>query len=479
MQRKGLHTGDWVAVVVLGMLAIACGWVYRDFAQDDAFITYRYARNIASGQGFVYNEGEPVLGTTTPLYTLWLAFLGKICRQDIRSISHWTSVFSLWLGGIVLYCLGRWNGTLRAGAISLIFITNPLLMWSVGMETCFLNLFLMLALLSYVHNKMRLTGMFLGLLLLIRYETILFALIFAVHFIIKRKRIPWRLATGFPLCLVWAVFAWCTFGSIIPQSAAAKLVSKRLPFLLGAFVYWWLHVNHNAFSLLLAPLIAMGGYSAVRIQERRPGFLLILIWSIVYLFAASFVAGAFPWYYGPLIPAVAILTVWGSELLVGLSCSLFRCVRPHARGNRQVHSILLVGVLIVLTAVQIDLWTTVGTVHLGRRVDPRYTVYREAANWLNQNTQESETLATPEIGILGYYTNMRIIDLYGLVTPSLTPAQEEPISKTLERAIALYSPDYVITDKESLLQHLEQSSLYQPVRSFGGDDHVLYKDSRN
>ena len=37
---------------------------------DDAFITYRYARNISNGLGFVYNYGEKVLGTTTPLFTL-------------------------------------------------------------------------------------------------------------------------------------------------------------------------------------------------------------------------------------------------------------------------------------------------------------------------------------------------------------------------------------------------------------------------
>lgn len=32
---------------------------------DDAFITFRSARNILAGNGFVYNPGEQVLGTTT------------------------------------------------------------------------------------------------------------------------------------------------------------------------------------------------------------------------------------------------------------------------------------------------------------------------------------------------------------------------------------------------------------------------------
>ncbi|MCS6911199.1 MAG: hypothetical protein NZM11_11645, partial [Anaerolineales bacterium] len=40
---------------------------------DDAYITFRYARNLIGGAGFVYNVGERVLGTTTPAYTLLLA----------------------------------------------------------------------------------------------------------------------------------------------------------------------------------------------------------------------------------------------------------------------------------------------------------------------------------------------------------------------------------------------------------------------
>jgi hypothetical protein len=44
---------------------------------DDAYITYRYAHRITRGLGFMYNDGESVLGITTPLLTLTLA-LGSI-----------------------------------------------------------------------------------------------------------------------------------------------------------------------------------------------------------------------------------------------------------------------------------------------------------------------------------------------------------------------------------------------------------------
>src|SRR3954453_1418522 len=49
---------------------------------DDAFITFRYSRNIVEGQGFVYNIGIPSLGTTTPLFTLLMAVISAITGQQ-------------------------------------------------------------------------------------------------------------------------------------------------------------------------------------------------------------------------------------------------------------------------------------------------------------------------------------------------------------------------------------------------------------
>lgn len=42
-------------------------------ALDDAFISFRYAYNLAEGRGLVYNEGERVEGSTNLLWTLLVA----------------------------------------------------------------------------------------------------------------------------------------------------------------------------------------------------------------------------------------------------------------------------------------------------------------------------------------------------------------------------------------------------------------------
>ena len=160
---------DIGVALLLGAMAVTCAWVYRQFTQDDAYITYRFARNLADGYGFVYNVGEPVLGTSTPLYTLVLALGSKLSGRAVDLVSRWISLVSLWLGGVVLYDLEKGEGRLPAASAALIFITNPVLVTSIGMETFFLNLLLLSCLKSYADRHFTLTGLLLGCLVLTRY----------------------------------------------------------------------------------------------------------------------------------------------------------------------------------------------------------------------------------------------------------------------------------------------------------------------
>jgi arabinofuranosyltransferase len=64
-----------VGLLVLMGLAVRHCRMFESDVIDDAFITFRYADNVAHGRGFVYNPGEHVEGTSTFLETLVLAFL--------------------------------------------------------------------------------------------------------------------------------------------------------------------------------------------------------------------------------------------------------------------------------------------------------------------------------------------------------------------------------------------------------------------
>src|SRR3989442_10235308 len=76
----------WLAAAaILGALLILLGvehyWL-RDLKFDDAYIHFRYARNLAQGKGFVYNDGERVLGSGAIPWNLLLAAVAAVTPAD-------------------------------------------------------------------------------------------------------------------------------------------------------------------------------------------------------------------------------------------------------------------------------------------------------------------------------------------------------------------------------------------------------------
>ena len=61
----------WVLASIL-LLLLLLAWSLR-FIQDDAFISFRYARNLVLGEGLVWNPGEHVEGYSNFLWTLAIA----------------------------------------------------------------------------------------------------------------------------------------------------------------------------------------------------------------------------------------------------------------------------------------------------------------------------------------------------------------------------------------------------------------------
>ena len=89
-RRRAGFAGSLLIAVGPALLAVALRLLPGPQTTDDAYITFKYVRNLASGLGLTYNPGEHVLGTTTPLYTLSLTglylLLGRL-GASIISIS--------------------------------------------------------------------------------------------------------------------------------------------------------------------------------------------------------------------------------------------------------------------------------------------------------------------------------------------------------------------------------------------------------
>ena len=81
------------------LLAATRGWFWWriPFANEDAYITFRYARSWVRGMGPVYNAGEHVLGTTSPLWMTWTALGMSVVRDPVL----WTRLNTVGLETLV------------------------------------------------------------------------------------------------------------------------------------------------------------------------------------------------------------------------------------------------------------------------------------------------------------------------------------------------------------------------------------------
>jgi hypothetical protein len=346
------------------------------------------------------------------------------------------------------------------------------------METLFLLALLLLSLRCYLARRLALAGFLLGLLVVTRYETALFAALLGIHFAVRHRRLPVWLLAALPPVLLWASYAWFTFDTIIPTSAAAKLVergaSHGASFGIGAILWWHIYGSESAQYYALLPLILLGGYMALRKKRHHQPYMLLLVWSVIYFLAASLAALSFSWYYGPLIPGFAILVVWGTGFLSELAQILSQKLPITQTRQTAVRFGTFALLVVAILALQISSWTDYWLTTRDRVLDGRYLLYREIAQWLNEHGNEQQSLAAPEIGVLGYYTDMQIVDLHGLVTPELVPWLPYNGMERVMKAVEIHSPDFFLTNNPDDMRFIENLGDYELAEVFADRTFFLY-----
>ncbi len=80
----------WLALAAAFALLVRASW----FLCDDAFISFRYARNLVEGHGLVFNRGEFVEGYTNFLWVLELAALWKLLGLEPPSAAPTLSLLA-------------------------------------------------------------------------------------------------------------------------------------------------------------------------------------------------------------------------------------------------------------------------------------------------------------------------------------------------------------------------------------------------
>lgn len=446
-------------LLYLGVMTGALYARYADWAYDDPYIAYRYVRNLISGEGFVYNPGEQVLSTTTPLYVLVLALLSPFSK-DLPHLSNLVGSFCLALGGLLLWDLAHsWRAPLAGWTALVLYPGFPLLVVTLGSEMPLYLALCLAALAAYGRARYDLAAVFAALAALARPDGVLLALVLAAHYLLwLRQPVPWRAAGWYALIVLpWLVFAWVYFGSPVPVTLAAKqaqgsmVISQR--FAAGLFTTVNPLLRWPVFWLEII-LAGTGFLLSFWIWKR---WMLLWAWTALYFSGYSLLGvSRYFWYYAPLVP--------GFIATVGLGiASLARLASSWRRSSPALGSAahLLIGLFILILAAG----QAQRTWRQAQLNDVRYTVFRSAGEWLAVNTPPDAWVAALEIGVIGYYAGRPVVDFAGLVQPEVASLLlgADTYEGAALWAMERYRPDFLVL-REKVFPNLEAGYIARSCR---------------
>lgn len=413
---------------------------------DDAWIHVAFARSVAAGHGLAINPGEPVAGSTSPLWTALVSLGAALPMSDLLWMQLLGVAFHgagvLWTWGLARRLgLGPGLATVAAGLVA----TTGWLCWAAvsGMEV---PLFVLLTVAgTALHLDERsdsgrppLSLAVLGLAVLARPEGVLLVALAAGDRLLRFRRDPdGSLGTagvfdgrpapaasagrGLLLALVAiapvALAQAAIGGSPLPTTLAAKTEGApgvHLPELQYLHTAAGVLFRAQPWAVLLAPAgcIAL----ARRLGTGRDRGLLPALWLLALPLAYACLSppdggplvGNFGRYLFPLLPFVIVLGVVGLEPLVV-------ALAPGRSPVRRVVALLAGAVLLwpTLTAA-----TAAGGLY-GRNLLDVESGDRQAARWLAEHVPDEAVVATMDIGVLAATLPNRVVDLAGIADPEV------------------------------------------------------------
>ena len=432
-----LVTRFWFAVVI-------------PYAAEDAYITFRFARNFAHGLGPVFNPGEHVFGFTSAPWMAWTA-LGMLLGADPVP---WTRVTLVIADLVTLAALGslleRHASRRSAWCFGLFFAVWPYFPALAGTG---LEMGAMLALISLsawlVDRKHPLAGGAIGLLAAFRPEGLLAAGALAVW--------AGRRARLVALGVTAAFFAALTlyFGSPLPQSVVAKVVAYGMPGPLNARQWWdWAFpmpldnglasISEGANFFLIAVLVFPAAITgAIAVWEKRSTALAAAAAAALLVWLAYIGAGAsyFFWYFATPLFAWVLLAAVGLPRLVN---------GPWA----------YVAALLAIAGH----WTYEPNLYTGRAF-AEASAFGPVGDFLAQRAKPGETVMLEPIGTIGWRAHaQRIEDEIGLVSREVSARRSQGPGWYTD-IVAKRRPEWLVVRRALLQRGDAFAGLGAPFRS--------------
>lgn len=471
---------------------------FRQQAQyDDAYITYRYSRNLVEGHGLVYNVGEYVEGITNLLWALLIA-TGMWLGLDAEVVAHGLGVAFGAIGLLVSYVYAR---ALVATPDAWLPGITPWIVLSFapyaycatsGMESTLFAVAVTAALAAHAGRRVGLSAVLLVIATWTRPDGILVAAVVLGHHLLRGsgslgRRLAPALAYAVAMLALTGFRVWY-YGSPVPNTFYAKV---------GGASTFHVMQRFRAVLLPMAPLAIAAVFAVVRNPSARAGGAFAALY-LAYLVAVGVTGDRFVL---PLVPILGGLAVAGAAgemarsrpagiALVGLILStvawwvfgwplavltfgLFAIAALWAWPGREsawlvpaagvLWAIAVAGVVlsgasfgIANLAEPLATSTRAKKLHNARQLDRGlWAVWRRHGLELGRRADEFELVGAAAIGAFGYYSRLPILDYLGLVDPVISRSTDAlPAGASIPVTIAGHArsnADYVFSRDPDLI----------------------------
>ena len=436
---------EMIGLVLAMTLAMCLMWPVRGYVTDDTFIHLQYARHLAEGKGFVFNHGERVYGSTSPLWVALIAdgmALGFDGLHTARVLGGAATLLSVWLF-LQLMRRSLRLPELRALATSA-WAGHPwMIRWSLsGMETPLAVALVIAGFVAFTDGKqwgsrpVR-TGALWAMAALTRPEAVFLLLLWAVFLVIdtdSREGVRRLIAGSLPPMFIyggWLMFARLYFGTFWPNTLAAKTAGGiGWDYVVDTFTRQ-VKILGASDAVLGGALVAALAFGGSRMWPSRPQAQRLLPWVWVFALPVLYVMRGVPVLSRYLVPIMPVLA-W----LAWRSVERWWAGEEPAPELRRGASVLGVA-LATLALVQ-------GLLLYSNAVLPQVRSFSAGlrqslvpwGQWFAAHARPGDTIAAPDIGAIGYYSRRRVLDLAGLVSPAMIPLLER---ETPEDLVANFS----------------------------------------
>lgn len=414
-------------VVFFILYCFFLSWSFLFQNVDDAYISYRYGKNLMEGKGLVYNSGEYVEGYTNFLWTVITAPFTQVKSVDVSIFSSLLGLGISILNILLLALISKgFNSVLQDYRKYLILLPSLFLalddsiaFWAIGgMEFPVYTLFI----LGVIYNYFKLNespkhlgylAVFLILCTLTRPEGNMIYALTMFHMLLFRKKINnfpnvfiTLIASYALFCMAYYGFKYFYYGQIIPNTFYAKGVTDlKMNFLLGS-KYLAMCVGTRLYIFIFILFIP---FKKV-IKELKYSYL--LMFSLIYIIYLVAVGG--DWmianrFFVPILPMLYILSV------VGFINVLVKIKEYYSNElkSKKIANIFVIVLSVLLFTVTLSFleYNQMIIKDNNARYEMQWSMF---GKWLKKNVDPSTVIAVGPAGKIPYYSELYTIDMWGL-----------------------------------------------------------------